>query len=46
MVAASATAILTDINLSTFRVGPQPDRQICAKPCKNAGLPPVLPTYY
>jgi hypothetical protein len=38
MVAASATAILNDIKLSTFVRSPQPGRQIWCKTLQNAGF--------
>jgi hypothetical protein len=50
MVAASATAILNDINLSSFRPTPFTERQISLqpnlpKPCKATRFAPVLPTH-
>jgi hypothetical protein len=39
MVAASATAILNDINLSTFVRSAQPSHQNSRNTFQNAGLP-------
>jgi hypothetical protein len=47
MVAASATAILNDINLSASNSHcPRRDAKFDANPAKRQGLPPVYPRIF